>query len=191
MTDQYHHGDLKADLIQKGVHLLAKEGYEGFSLRKLAVLCNVSHAAPYKHFKSKEELIYAISENISVEFSDALRGSLERHAGDAKKQIVEVCKQYIRFLTENPDYFRFVFMVDHGRPIDLSTLNIKSSNPLFIALQAAKDYFDPAGDRGYLQQFLTVWSMIHGYTLLLVNHTIKMEDDFLKTAENMLINVFG
>ena len=55
--DKYHHGTLKEDLINKGLELLNKEGFEGFSLRKVASMCGVSHTAPYKHFKDKYELI--------------------------------------------------------------------------------------------------------------------------------------
>ena len=29
----YHHGDLKKEMILKGIQLLNKDGYEGFSLR--------------------------------------------------------------------------------------------------------------------------------------------------------------
>ena len=55
--DKYHHGDLKECLIKAGLKLLVEEGVDNFSLRKTAAMCNVSHAAPYKHFKNKEELI--------------------------------------------------------------------------------------------------------------------------------------
>ena len=58
--ESYHHGDLKQELIHNGLLLLNKEGIEGFSLRKVASMCEVSHTAPYKHFKDKDGLINEI-----------------------------------------------------------------------------------------------------------------------------------
>ena len=52
-----HHGNLKHDLIEAGIEIIAKEGEKSLSLRKVAASCNVSQAAPYAHFKNKEELI--------------------------------------------------------------------------------------------------------------------------------------
>ena len=71
-ADKYHHGDLRESLIKTGLKLYNEEGAEKFSLRKVAALCNVSHAAPYKHFKSKEDLINAISEYVFCNFKNSL-----------------------------------------------------------------------------------------------------------------------
>ena len=60
-NENYHHENLKAELIKKGLKLLDEEGYENFSLRKVAKACSVSHTAPYRHFDSKDDLIMAIA----------------------------------------------------------------------------------------------------------------------------------
>lgn len=56
-TDKYHHGNLKKELIEEGIKLMNEVGESGLSLRKIAIRCGVSNAAPYAHFKSKEELL--------------------------------------------------------------------------------------------------------------------------------------
>ena len=58
----YHNKNLREELIKKGLKLYNEVGYEGFSLRKVASLCGVSHNAPYRHFKDKEELILDLKE---------------------------------------------------------------------------------------------------------------------------------
>ena len=192
-ANSYHHGDLKNELIQTGVHLLAQEGYEGFSLRKLARLCDVSHAAPYKHFKNKEEIIIAISSHISAEFAGSLQNAIEQHPDNKKVQMIEMGKQYVRFMSENPDYFRFVFMVDHGRPIELNSATLDKNRPLSIAYTAIQNYFDPGHEQGalFMQKFIAFWSLLHGYTLLLVNHTVLIEGDYLETAHKMIEDFLG
>ena len=47
-------------LNRKRIKLVNTEGLHSFSLRKVAAACGVSHAAPYSHFQSKEELLDAM-----------------------------------------------------------------------------------------------------------------------------------
>jgi len=54
---QYHHPDLRQTLLDEAVKLIDDEGLRGFSLRKLAVRAGVSHAAPYRHFENKDEIL--------------------------------------------------------------------------------------------------------------------------------------
>ncbi|MDY4097642.1 MAG: TetR family transcriptional regulator [Lachnospiraceae bacterium] len=42
---------------------------EQLSLRKVAMACNVSHAAPYSHFANKEEVLSAMQLHITEQFT--------------------------------------------------------------------------------------------------------------------------
>ena len=57
MKDQYHHGNLKRDLIENAIQIISEYGFEQLSLRNIAKQCGVSHNAVYRHFESKEQLI--------------------------------------------------------------------------------------------------------------------------------------
>jgi AcrR family transcriptional regulator len=85
---RYHHGFLEKDLIEKGLQLLNSVGLEAFSLRKVADMCGVSHAAPYRHFKNKEELIRAIIMSVSDKFTSLINEALSENEGDYRKQIM-------------------------------------------------------------------------------------------------------
>ena len=73
-------------------------------------MCNVSHAAPYKHFKNKEELIGAISEYVFNNFKSSLKEVTEKYKDDPYERIIELGKQYVWFMVENPDYLKFAFL---------------------------------------------------------------------------------
>ena len=60
MDKKYHHGDLKIQLIKSGLQMVQEDGINKLSLRRLAQMCNVSEAAPYSHFKNKEELFFPV-----------------------------------------------------------------------------------------------------------------------------------
>lgn len=190
---QYHHGDLRQELIRQGVQLLAKEGYDGFSMRKLAALCGVSHAAPYKHFQGKEQIIGTIAAGIADEFSAALLQAAKQYAADPRLQLLQMCRQYVKFLVEHPEYFRFIFMTAHGRPIAMGPEGIIAANrqPLEVALQCVEQYFRPLHGEGWRQDFLAIWSMLQGYVLMLNCQTIQLDADYLQTVQEMIERYIG
>lgn len=65
---EYHHKDLKTELLEAGILLLKSEGLEGLSLCKVAAACGVSHTAPYRHLNNKEELLAAMQRYVEQEF---------------------------------------------------------------------------------------------------------------------------
>lgn len=108
MKDNYHHGNLKQSLIDAGIKLINEEGEANLSLRKVASMCDVSHAAPYAHFKDKEELIDAIKETVTNSFMEELNKAITK-ANTAEEAILNMGKSYVLFFINNPDYFKFLF----------------------------------------------------------------------------------
>jgi AcrR family transcriptional regulator len=58
-SKRYHHGDLKAALIDGAIELIAERGVRGFSLAELSRRAGVTVAAPYRHFADRDELLAA------------------------------------------------------------------------------------------------------------------------------------
>ena len=110
MTEKkYHHGNLKVCLIESGIELINKEGEKHFSLRKVATLCGVSNAAPYSHFKSKEELLEAMQDYVTDQFTKELKKSIQDADLDQPEAIVKLGKCYVMFFIKNPQYYQFLF----------------------------------------------------------------------------------
>ena len=101
--ETYHHGDLRRALIQGGLSLLAREGLAGFSLRALAQELGVSHAAPYRHFASREELLTEIVAESRERFTLALRSSVERSEAAGREKLFVLGEAYVRFFLDNPE----------------------------------------------------------------------------------------
>jgi len=187
---KYHHGFLEKDLIEKGLQLLNSVGLEAFSLRKVADMCGVSHAAPYRHFKNKEELIRAITMSVSDIFTSSINEALTENEGDYRRQIKAVCKLYVKFMVENPEHFKFIFMTDHHNPIIIKNGNFIETDRWIVSL--LKNLFvglrknEGADENSWSMDALTVWSLIHGFTTMLVNNTIAYEGDYLDAVSLML-----
>ena len=58
----YHHGNLKEALLQAALGLIAEKGAAGFTFADAARMAGVSAAAPYRHFRDREELLSSIAQ---------------------------------------------------------------------------------------------------------------------------------
>src|SRR3954454_1380253 len=69
----YHHGDLRAALVQTATELARAEGPDGVVLRETARRVGVSHNAAYRHFTDRTELMSAVASNALGELATAMR----------------------------------------------------------------------------------------------------------------------
>jgi len=174
----YHHGDLKNALIRAGVEILSKDGLPGLSLRKVARVAGVSHAAPYAHFADKQALIAAISMEGHKRLHARVTGVLEAHPADPLRQLVEVAWAYVQFGLEEPAHFRITFSgaVEKEREypalVEMTGRNFGMVRDLVRRCQAAGIL--AAGEADLIA--LTVWGLVHGFVSLLqegqVSHTL-------------------
>lgn len=186
----YHHGDLKKELIHNGLLLLNKEGIDGFSLRKVASMCGVSHNAPYKHFKDKDDLINEIIKEVWKEFYIALLEVTEIYTNDPKLQIIEMGKAYVKFMVENPEYLKFMFLSDNAYPVKI--VDNKFSDDKVGAFGVFKDSAErffkeiKLDENLYMQKTLTLWSMVHGIAILIIKRSIEYKGNYLVLVESMI-----
>ena len=101
---------LKDELILAGIQEINTFGVAAFSIRRVASACNVSCAAPYRHFKDKNGLIAAIIDYVNDKWAIQQEEILKKCGNSLREQIVEISLGYIRFLMEKP-YYRAVLML--------------------------------------------------------------------------------
>lgn len=193
MTEKnYHHEDLKNELIEKGLTILNKEGYEGFSLRKAARACGVSQTAPYRHFKDKDELIAAITVHALREFNASLEEAAAKVA-DPKKQLREIGVAYVHFFAGNPEYLKLLFLSN----IQSYTGNIcpeedqyREGHPFATFFNAVKRYkeADASETRSVDELIINSWAFVHGISVLIAFGQIS-GDDCLDIADKIIRNV--
>lgn len=89
-TSSYHHGDLKAALIEKAVDFIAKNGVENLSLRQLARDLGVSHGAPARHFSNKAMLLSAVASKGYRAMMVATRRAAQEHEDKDQIDLMEL-----------------------------------------------------------------------------------------------------
>lgn len=102
--------NMREVLLLAGISEINSHGVTGFSIRRVATACNVSCAAPYKHFRDKKEFIASIIEYVNAEWGQRQEEILSGCGSDLRIQLVEVCCGYLAFLMEKP-YFRSILLL--------------------------------------------------------------------------------
>ncbi len=95
---------LKNRLIIAGIEEISVHGIKDFSLRRVAMQCDASCAAPYRHFKNREEFIRAIVDYINRQWHLLSDSIIRLYAGDTRRQVTELSVAYIKFLAANANY---------------------------------------------------------------------------------------
>ena len=104
------HTGLREALIIAGINEINEHGVTGFSIRRVAEACNVSCAAPYRHFDGKKDFIAAIIDYVNDQWAIRQEEVLSHCGNSLREQIIEISLNYVRFLMEKP-YYRSVLML--------------------------------------------------------------------------------
>lgn len=97
----YHHGDLRAALLEAAERALRTRGAAQLSLRDLAREVGVSHAAPRRHFPERQDLLDALAENGYARLGAHIRHALANGDADFPARVRRATSAFAHFATEN------------------------------------------------------------------------------------------
>ncbi|MEB3069637.1 TetR/AcrR family transcriptional regulator [[Mycobacterium] vasticus] len=164
----YHHGDLRAALIEAGLALTRSGGPEALTIREVTRRAGVSPNAAYRHFADREALLGAVALAIQEMMAARMleparqRGSAQ---AQARKRLRAVGLGYIEFALDEPGWFSVAFFGGS----DLSTLTGDGMAPPLRALVEALDSMVEAGALQPDQRAgaeWPCWSAVHGFAEL-------------------------
>lgn len=166
MSDSYHHGNLRQALIDAGIKIINESGEANLSLRKAAAMCKVSHAAPYAHFKDKNELIEAIKATVTEQFIEELSAAVDA-SPNAESALVNMGRHYVAFFVRRPDYFRFIFDSQNITAHIHFDKQYENDYPPFALLKETylKYLWEKQLDKSREEQeidLLKLWASVHG-----------------------------
>ena len=174
---KYHHGDLKSALIQAGLTELEDRGLEAVSLRSIAARAGVSHTAPKNHFDGLRGLLTAIATVGYQRHTAEMRRGVENHP-PGKARLHAAGDGYLRFALDNPELFKLMFS---STLCDVEDPDFRrASRASYEVLQGIAHGLDwdkadaPGGER---RSEWMLWSMVHGYAMLLIEGQIPRGED--------------
>lgn len=106
---RYHHGDLREALISASYDLVNQQGAEAFSLADACRLAKVSTAAPYRHFKDRDELMAEVCARGFGEMTSRAVEAVEAKGEGTIEGMIAMGHAYINFALEQNGIFRLMF----------------------------------------------------------------------------------
>ncbi|PWI17193.1 TetR family transcriptional regulator [Streptomyces sp. Act143] len=105
-TRQRRRGNTRQRIQDVALELFAEQGYEKTSLREIAERLEVTKAALYYHFKTKEEILVSIFDDLTQPILDLIDwGKRQPHTLETKQEIV---RRYSDILADAAPLFRFM-----------------------------------------------------------------------------------
>ena len=165
----YHHGNLKEALLQAALDLIATKGAAGFTFADAARSAGVSPAAPYRHFRDRDELLSNIAQRGFEQFESALSEAWDDGRPDTVSAFERVGKAYLAFAREKPAFYSAMF--ESGLAADVSAPLQAAAERAFAVIRAAAERLVALAPPGSprppaLMMALHIWSMSHGVASL-------------------------
>ena len=165
----YHHGDLRAALIEAAVEVIRERGAEGMSLREVARRSGVSQTAPYRHFRDKEDLTAGIAEEgFTILGSEMAKAA--QSEGNRRARLMRGGRAYIAFALKRPEHFKVMFATDLDAKRHPAAR--KAADEAFAGLVALVTAAMPKKDDP-LTLARMAWSQVHGIASLAIGRQFR------------------
>ena len=191
-ASNYHHGDLRQQLIDVACQQLLESSADQLSLRALARRVGVSQTAPYRHFESKNALFAAIATQGFELMTEDLLPVAARHSDDIVQATVELGLAYIRWSLRHPEKYQLFFDSSLLDPVNHAALTLAGAECFAVltgTIQRGKDQ-GLFLDKPVELLAGTLWASVHGLASLLRNQTrrnAEFTDDPADQASRLLL----
>ncbi len=164
----YHHGNLKEALVRAALALIAEKGPAGFTFADAARWAGVSPAAPYRHYRDRDELLADVARRGFDEFAERLAKAWDDGRPDPKTAFERLGKTYLAFARSEPAFYSAMF--EAGLPPDSSPELRAAGDRAFAVVRRACEALSallPQAKRPpALMMALHIWALSHGIASL-------------------------
>jgi len=183
---KYHHGNLKEELISSACVVCESDGHDRMSLRSIAKEAKVSQTAPYRHFKTKESLLAAVSTRGFIELKEILHNaSTAKKTLSTKDRFLEMGQAYIEFGLSK----RNTYDLMHSPVIDKTQFPelLEIATGTFEELVHILAELNPGiSDKDLDLKCIHHWALVHGLVGLLRNESLDAEASVNTNAGNAM-----
>lgn len=165
----YHHGELREALIMAARRLVIERGAENFSLADACRAAGVSTAAPYRHFRDKQEILEEIVARGFDEMAKRSAQAIMTHGPGTLEGIVAMGQAYVAFALQETPIFRLMFGQD---PVLKHAVGVRDQgNACFAGVIAQVQlYCSQNGVEGDARAIaVKLWTFVHGAASLLID----------------------
>lgn len=161
--NMYHHGRLEEALLVAAREQIRSGERSALSLRSVARAVGVSHAAAYRHYRSRRHLLAAVAADALTSLAEVLENA--RESAKPGAEIDALATAYVRWALAEPESLRLAFageLWDKEDQPDLRTAADRASRPL-VETVGALDSIDELQKR---KLAVAIWAQVHGLAIL-------------------------
>ncbi len=185
---RYHHGDLRAQLIEATRELVEEKGPDHFSVSEACRRAQVSTAAPYKHFKDKTEMLREVAMQGMERHASEMMAEVAPHPDGTLDRVIAMGRVYVRFAKAEPGVFRLMFTWGED-PEGEDILQQQGERVKgFVKMEVAKCLSLSEINEDVERRALMLWSFVHGLSFLSIDG--KLQDERMaEDIEALLVDV--
>lgn len=179
---------MKTGILETALAMIARDGYDSLSMRKLASKLGVAAKTIYNYFSCKEE-IYIMVLTRGFELMNARAEAMGAGIEDPADRLATLCREYVAFGISNRNYYSIMFDLDVpkyadyvGTPIEPAAYREKATALKLaeLGIEVLHDlnraYGTPdVSDFPYL--LLRIWSQLHGIVSLYNSRVMQEVSD--------------
>jgi AcrR family transcriptional regulator len=176
----FHHGDLREALIAATRALLIEHGPDGFTLADACRRAGVTTAAPYKHFRDKQEILEEIVYRGFEELTEANAKALAGSGGPGTLEgIIAMGFSYLDFATAQPAVFRFMFG-HKSKMREVRQIDESGNQCLKNVIDAVAAYSRKHGHTADAEKIaIRLWTFVHGAS------SLQLDGDYERVAPGL------
>jgi AcrR family transcriptional regulator len=169
----YHHGKLREALIRATRRLVEERGAENFTLADACRVAGVTTAAPYRHFRGKQEILEEIASRGFDELKKRSMAVVAAKGEGTLDGIIAMGQAYVAFAVEETAVFRLMF----GQEPSLKNAEhvVGTGQACFAkVIEQVALYCKSNKVPGDAQEIaLKLWTFVHGAASLLIDQDYK------------------
>jgi AcrR family transcriptional regulator len=170
----YHHGDLRAALLDSVGRIVREQGARFVSVREVARRARVSHAAPAHHFGNKSGLLTAFAAQGFDRLADTIAETIAASRATTPPAVLAAMgRAYVRFAVDNPEHFAIMFRAEllDARDPELARASDRAYDALIATTRAAAAAGYTAVDPRLAAA--AAWSLVHGLAVLWLSERLQ------------------
>lgn len=169
---RYHHGDLRAALIEATRQLVEERGPDNFSVSDACRIAGVSTAAPYKHFNDKTEMLVATVMEGMLRHRQNMLAALEGVPEGTPARITAIGLEYVNFALSEPAIFRLKFGGFTDRIVDQKLTEAGQQTFGIVLREVAACIGGDETDDEVRRRGFMLWSFVHGLSFILYDRQL-------------------
>ncbi|NDD86636.1 MAG: TetR/AcrR family transcriptional regulator [Actinobacteria bacterium] len=174
---------LQRTVLAAAVSIVASSGPDDVSLREVARAAGVSHQAPYHHFKDREGLFAAITE----EGFSLLADSLDMSQSPTRESMFVA---YVQFALRHPGHFRVMFRKDICNLEKYPDTLVQADRAFGVLADFVATTLGESASVDEIRLTTTyMWSVAHGLATLLLDGPLEKKIGDIPNVDEFVMNV--